>query len=160
MDHQHEADNPIDHKARRNDELQSIWGPEISPEPTTLLKRFTSQPTSPPSSVCDLRKSHGFSFLCSPWRPVEMADLTKDSRRTERIRQLHPLPRADSNSRYRLCFAPSLARHPVAGASRSCGSSGRKLSPSALWPEPKLNVRTYSVIHTTSSYDGRTVESR
>jgi hypothetical protein len=60
MEIQREAANPIDPETHRKDEFQSIWGPEISPEPTTLLKRFSSQLTSPPPSVCDLRKSHGF----------------------------------------------------------------------------------------------------
>ena len=37
-----------------------------------------------------------------------------------RTRQLHPLPRDDSNSRYRLCFARRRPRLPVAGAVAAC----------------------------------------
>ena len=43
---------------------------------------------------------------------------TKYSHRTRRIRQLHLLPRDESNSRYRLCFARLLRASPSPGPSR------------------------------------------
>jgi len=49
----------------------------------------------------------------------EWTGLTKDSRQTERTRRLHPLPRDDSNSRYRLCFARPVRAVPSPGPSRA-----------------------------------------
>ena len=66
-----------------------------------------------------LEKAIGLSFLVRLGDHPQWINLTKDSRRTRRTRQLHPLPRDDSNSRYRLCFARLVRASPSPGPSRT-----------------------------------------
>jgi hypothetical protein len=54
---------PPDQEATRNDDPPRIWVSQFLPKPTTLLKRFTSQLTSPPWSVCAIQIGH----LTSPF---------------------------------------------------------------------------------------------
>lgn len=102
-----------------------------------------------------LEKAMAFSF---PVRPGGRSGMDRPdqgfSPNRERTRQLHLLPRDDSNSRYRLCFARLARTSPSLGPSRMNGKNGRGSNPSTPWLTPKLNMRTSSVIHTTLGYAG------
>lgn len=133
-----------------------VFGFRRKPQnPRRCSRGFPRSPRRRRRRYVILEKAMAFSFPVCLSGQSSMDDLTKDSRQTERTRQLHLLPRDDSNSRYRLCFAPSRPDRPVAGAVGENGESGRGLSPPTLRQMPKLNMRTSSVIHTRATYAGR-----
>ena len=107
-----------------------------------------------------LEKAIALSF---PVRPGGRTGLDQPNQgfspNRERTRQLHLLPRDDSNSRYRLCFARLARTSPSPGPSRMNGLNGRGSDPSTLWRVPKLNMRTSSVIHTTPAYAKRITDA-